>query len=54
MKFHGEATLAMNEPSGYLRRKMTVSALGASTASTALYCSWRLDGTPAAGKMILS
>ena len=54
MKFHGEATLAMKEPSGHLSRKITVSGVGASTASTALYCSWRLDMTPGGGKMILS
>ena len=30
------------------------SSLGASTASTALYCACRLDTTPAGGKMILS
>src|ERR1041384_112807 len=40
----------MNEPSGYLRRNTTVSGDGASTASTALYCAWRLDDTPGGGK----
>src|SRR6266850_2920672 len=54
MKFHGDDTLAMKEPSGHLSRKTMVSGVGASTASTALYCSWRLDMTPGGGKMILS
>src|SRR4051812_31046009 len=44
----------MNEPSGYLRRKITVVSFGASIDSTTLYWAWRLEGMPAGGKMILS
>ena len=40
----------MNEASGHLRRKTTVSADGASTASTTLYWAWRLEETPGGGK----
>src|SRR5262245_51076352 len=44
----------MKEPSGYLRRKITVSADGASTDSTALYCACRLDCTPGGGNTMWS
>ena len=40
----------MKEPSYHFRRKTTVSGVGASTASTARYCSLRLDTTPRAGR----
>ena len=44
----------MKDPSYHLRRKTTVSGLGASTASMARYCSLRLDTTPGGGKMMWS
>jgi len=44
----------MKEPSGHFSRKTIVSGAGASTASTALYCSWRLETSPGPGKMSLS
>src|SRR5689334_2923204 len=54
IQFHGWARFVRNDASGYLSRKTTVSGVGASTDSTEPYVAWRLECTPAGGKMMWS